>query len=50
MAVPARSPKCASMNGVSQCQRAATIRTGGAEKCVSVPPMDTFTKSSPSVA
>ena len=50
MAATARSPKFASMYGVSHCQRAATIRTGGAEKCVRVPPMDTFTKRRPSVA
>jgi hypothetical protein len=38
------------MNGDPQFQGSATIRTGGAAKCVSVPPIDTFTKSSPIVA
>ena len=38
------------MNGVSQPHGRATISTGGAAKWVSVPPIDTFTNSSPSVA
>ena len=46
----ARQPKCVSMNGVSQFQARATISTGGAAKCVSVPPIETFTNSRPSVA
>ena len=32
------------------CHLAATIRTGGAAKWVSVPPIETFTKSMPRVA
>ena len=35
---------------MSQPQAAATISTGGAAKCVSVPPMEMFTNSKPSVA
>ena len=50
MASAARHPKCPSMKGVSQFQARATMSTGGAAKCVSVPPIETFTKSSPSVA
>ena len=50
MAIAARHPKCSSMKGVSQFHGRATISTGGAAKCVSVPPIDTFTNSSPSVA
>ena len=46
----ARQPKAANMKGVSQFHLAATMRTGGAAKWVSVPPMETLTKSSPSVA
>ena len=38
------------MNGVVHSQVRATIKTGGAAKWVSVPPMDTLTNSSPSVA
>ncbi len=50
MAMAARQPKCPSMNGVSHSHVRDTIRTGGAAKCVSVPPIDTLTNSSPSVA
>ena len=38
------------MNGVSQFHVLATINTGGAAKCVNVPPTDTFTNNNPSVA
>ena len=38
------------MNGVSHPQARATISTGGAAKWVSVPPIETLTKSRPSVA
>ena len=38
------------MKGVSQSQARATINTGGAAKCVSVPPIETLTNSKPSVA
>src|SRR5690349_13468487 len=38
------------MNAVSQPHGRATISTGGAAKWVSVPPIDTFTNSRPSVA
>ena len=38
------------MKAVSHPHGRATIRTGGAAKCVSVPPIDTFTNSRPSVA
>ena len=41
-------PKWASMWALSHCQVPATISTGGAAKDVSVPPIDTFTKSTPS--
>ena len=50
MAIAARQPKCASMNPVSQFHGLATISTGGAAKCVSVPPIETLTKSNPRVA
>ncbi len=50
MAATARQPKWLAMNDVSQPQGRATISTGGAAKCVSVPPIDTFTKRRPSVA
>ena len=50
MATAARHPKCWSMKAVSQFHGRATISTGGAAKCVSVPPIETFTNSSPSVA
>ena len=50
MAIAARQPKCWSMNSVSQFHGRATISTGGAAKWVSVPPIDTFTNRSPSVA
>ena len=43
-------PKWVNMYLRSHPHAAATIRTGGAAKCVSVPPMEIFTKSSPSVA
>ena len=43
-------PKCDSMKAVSQPQGRATISTGGAAKCVSVPPIETLTNSSPRVA
>ncbi len=38
------------MKPESQSHRGATITTGGAAKCVSVPPTEMLTKSSPSVA
>ena len=38
------------MNGMSQPHGRATISTGGAANCVSVPPIETLTNSSPSVA
>ena len=41
---------CVAMNVVSQFHGRATISTGGAAKCVSVPPIETLTNSSPSVA
>ncbi len=41
-------PKWASMKALSQPQVLATISTGGAAYAVSVPPMDTFTSSTPS--
>ena len=50
MPTTAFQPKCVSMKGVSQLHFAATMSTGGAAKCVSVPPTEMFTKSSPSVA
>jgi hypothetical protein len=37
------------MNAMSQFHLLATISTGGAAKCVNVPPMDTLTNSNPSV-
>jgi hypothetical protein len=43
-------PKVENMKAVSHCQVAATIRTGGAPKLVSVPPIDTLTNNTPSVA
>ena len=43
-------PKWLSMNVESQPHFAATISTGGAANEVSVPPIDTLTKSTPSVA
>ena len=42
-------PKCVNMKGMFQPHLAATISTGGAAKCVSVPPIETFTKSKPMV-
>ena len=48
-----RSPairSSASMNGMSHPHGRATISTGGAANCVSVPPIETFTNSTPSVA
>ena len=50
MATAARQPNRLSMKPVSQPHARATISTGGAAKWVSVPPIDTFTKSRPSVA
>ena len=50
MAVTARQPKVAAMNGMSHPHVRATMSTGGAANCVSVPPIDTLTNSSPSVA
>ena len=50
MASMARQPKCRSMNGVPHPHGSATINTGGAAKCVSVPPIETLTNSRPSVA
>ena len=44
------APNIESMNAVVQSHFAATISTGGAAKLVSVPPTDTFTNSTPSVA
>ena len=49
MATTARQPKCPSMNGVPQSQCRATMSTGGAAKCVSVPPIETLTNKSPRV-
>jgi hypothetical protein len=49
-ATAALAPNTDSMNGVSQPHFAATISTGGAAKWVSVPPTDTLTNSTPSVA
>ena len=46
----ARQPKRSSMNARSHPHSRATISTGGAAKCVSVPPIDTLTNSVPSVA
>ena len=43
-------PKVENMKAVSHCQVAATMRTGGAPKLVSVPPIDTLTNNTPSVA
>ena len=43
-------PKVASMKGRSHPHFAATISTGGAANGVSVPPIETFTKSTPRVA
>ena len=50
MAITARQPKWREHEGVSQRHGRATISTGGAAKCVSVPPIDTLTNSRPSVA
>ena len=50
MARTDRHPKWLAMYSVSHPHGRATISTGGAAKCVSVPPMETFTKSRPSVA
>ena len=44
------SPKCVNMKPMFQFHRPATIKTGGAAKCVRVPPMDTLTKRRPKVA
>ena len=46
----ARKPKCVSMNAVSHPHGRATMRTGGAAKWVSVPPIETLTNRSPTVA
>jgi hypothetical protein len=50
IAATARHPKCPNMNVESQAHGRATMSTGGAAKCVSVPPIETLTKSRPSVA
>src|SRR3954470_16175763 len=50
IAMAARQPKWEIMNAESHCQGLDTIRTGGAAKWVSVPPMETLTNRSPSVA
>ena len=50
MAMTDRQPKWPITYAVSQPHGRATIRIGGAAKCVSVPPMDTLTNSRPSVA
>src|SRR5690349_22772842 len=50
IAMAARHPKCDIMNSESQFQGRATISTGGAAKCVNVPPIETLTNNSPSVA
>ena len=50
MAVTARQPKFATMNGMSHPHGRATISTGGAANCVSVPPIETLTNNTPSVA
>ena len=50
MATSARQPKFMAMNGMSQPHGRATISTGGAAKWVSVPPIETLTNSTPSVA
>ena len=47
IASTARQPKWPSMKVVVQSHVRATINTGGAAKWVSVPPIDTFTKSRP---
>ena len=49
MAMAAFQPKCFNMNIVSHPHASTTISTGGAAKCVRVPPMEIFTNSSPSV-
>src|SRR5688500_19757002 len=49
-ATNAFAPNIDSMKSVVQPHLAATIRTGGAAKCVSVPPTETFTNSTPRVA
>jgi hypothetical protein len=49
-AVAARHPNVESMNGRSQPHVPATISTGGAAYGVNVPPIETLTKSTPSVA
>src|SRR5574343_1377525 len=43
-------PKVESMKMVSHFQVAATINTGGAPKLVSVPPIETLTNKTPTVA
>lgn len=52
MAIPttAFQPNCVNMCTMSQFHLPATITMGGAAKCVSVPPTETFTNSSASVA
>ena len=50
MAVTERQPKFATMNGMSHPHGRATISTGGAANCVSVPPIETLTNNTPSVA
>jgi len=52
MSIPmiAFHPKLAIIKSVPQCHGAATIRTGGAAKCVRVPPTEILTKRRPSVA
>ena len=49
MPAKAFQPKCISIYRVPHLHFSATISTGGAAKCVSVPPTETFTKRSPSV-
>ena len=44
------SPKVTNMNGVVHSQVAATIKTGGAAKLVSVPPIEIFTNNTPIMA
>jgi len=50
MAVTARQPKFTTMKGMSHPHGRATISTGGAANCVSVPPIETLTNKTPSVA
>ena len=46
-AIAAFQPNWSSMKALSHCQVVATISTGGAAYDVSVPPIDTLTKSTP---